>query len=448
MKIYNEVTTIFNDDTQRWETISEDSFDHDGEVALAARRRGRRRRPRRARRGFRPRGAPANAIFLDMSSDGSGNTADKITETIKVTEGYFTKGDGTIEGRLIYTASLQASNEEYYFDIAQAHPTSASSETQFSVTYGHIAGSGSDQYGDTGSPRGLRGETQAIYKQFANLLLLPSEQETGFIINRDGTVEESIYVLVGKRERMKDKLNKKAWTIRFGGFDDAGSATKDLYLTDDSQYIAGVSTVAGPRYNIISGSSGQISGSGASAANAKRFGFLYPEMGAMVFSEEALSSEIAGASGIAAVTGAFVGKRPTDTPTADEKKQFGFTPNLNAHANTRNALKFINCMRRVGHENSTPTSCLRLRSEEDQTQLHFFCRVKAGQMNHSNNPTFTSGSNKNKIRNQDMRGNPQTFITGVGLWNAGGQLVAIAKLSSPLKKNFSSESTIKVKLTY
>ena len=47
-----------------------------------------------------------------------------------------------------------------------------------------------------------------------------------------------------------------------------------------------------------------------------------------------------------------------------------------------------------------------------------------------------------------MRGNPQVFITGIGLWNAGGQLVAIAKLSSPLKKNFSSESTIKIKLTY
>ena len=47
-----------------------------------------------------------------------------------------------------------------------------------------------------------------------------------------------------------------------------------------------------------------------------------------------------------------------------------------------------------------------------------------------------------------MHGNPQTFITGIGLYNAVGQLVAVAKLSSPLKKNFASEATIKVKLTY
>ena len=47
-----------------------------------------------------------------------------------------------------------------------------------------------------------------------------------------------------------------------------------------------------------------------------------------------------------------------------------------------------------------------------------------------------------------MHGNPQTFITGVGLYNSAGQLLATAKLSSPLKKNFASEATIKVKLTY
>ena len=47
-----------------------------------------------------------------------------------------------------------------------------------------------------------------------------------------------------------------------------------------------------------------------------------------------------------------------------------------------------------------------------------------------------------------MVGNPTTFISGVGLYNAMGQLVAVARLSSPLKKNFVSEATIKVKLTY
>ena len=47
-----------------------------------------------------------------------------------------------------------------------------------------------------------------------------------------------------------------------------------------------------------------------------------------------------------------------------------------------------------------------------------------------------------------MRSNPTTFITGLELYNNLGQVVAVAKLSSPVKKNFASETTVKVKLTY
>ena len=47
-----------------------------------------------------------------------------------------------------------------------------------------------------------------------------------------------------------------------------------------------------------------------------------------------------------------------------------------------------------------------------------------------------------------MHGNPQSYISGVGLFDNMGRLVATAKLSTPIKKNFSTEATIKVKLTY
>jgi len=120
----------------------------------------------------------------------------------------------------------------------------------------------------------------------------------------------------------------------------------------------------------------------------------------------------------------------------------GFTPNLDATGNSFNALRLVNCMRNVGSNNT-----FRLRSEEDATQENYFCRVSAVDYNFSNNPTFVSGS-KNKIRQKTMWGNPTTFITGVGLYNSAGQLLATAKLSSPLKKNYASEATIKVKLTY
>jgi len=47
-----------------------------------------------------------------------------------------------------------------------------------------------------------------------------------------------------------------------------------------------------------------------------------------------------------------------------------------------------------------------------------------------------------------MRGNPNVFITGMGLHDANGVLLAVAKLSTPVSKNFGTQQTIKVNLTY
>ena len=96
----------------------------------------------------------------------------------------------------------------------------------------------------------------------------------------------------------------------------------------------------------------------------------------------------------------------------------------------------------------SPTGAkLKFRDEEDQVSNQYFCRVRAGEMNFSNNPTFVSGSN-NELRQKTMWNNPTVYPTTVQLYNGSGDVVAIGRLSKPLKKNFSSEATIKVKLTY
>ena len=96
---------------------------------------------------------------------------------------------------------------------------------------------------------------------------------------------------------------------------------------------------------------------------------------------------------------------------------------------------------------SARRSNMKFRDEEDQVSAQYFCRVRSGQMNFSNNPTFVSGS-LNELRQKTMKGNPTTFISSVQLYNDAGEMVAVGNLSTPLKKNFSSEATIKVKLTY
>ena len=47
-----------------------------------------------------------------------------------------------------------------------------------------------------------------------------------------------------------------------------------------------------------------------------------------------------------------------------------------------------------------------------------------------------------------MINNPVTYITTVGLYNDAFELLAIAKLSQPVAKDFTKEALIRVKLDF
>ena len=47
-----------------------------------------------------------------------------------------------------------------------------------------------------------------------------------------------------------------------------------------------------------------------------------------------------------------------------------------------------------------------------------------------------------------MINTPQAFVTSVGLYNDNNDLIAVAKLSRPLMKDFTKESLVRIKLDY
>ena len=76
----------------------------------------------------------------------------------------------------------------------------------------------------------------------------------------------------------------------------------------------------------------------------------------------------------------------------------------------------------------------------------YFCRGNAGEFNYSSNPTYLS---KSQIRFKERReDSPVSYITSVGLYGANNELLAVAKLSEPLKKTPSNEFTLRVRLDY
>ena len=76
----------------------------------------------------------------------------------------------------------------------------------------------------------------------------------------------------------------------------------------------------------------------------------------------------------------------------------------------------------------------------------YFCRANHNEFNYSSSPTYLSAS-KIFVK-ENALDTPVSYITTVGLYSADSELLAVAKLSEPLKKTPSEELTLRVRLDY
>ncbi len=81
----------------------------------------------------------------------------------------------------------------------------------------------------------------------------------------------------------------------------------------------------------------------------------------------------------------------------------------------------------------------------------YFCRVNNTEFNYSANPTYLSTSNGPSeivVKDGSPANSPVSYITSVGLYSPDNELLAVAKVSEPLKKDPSNELTLRVRLDY
>lgn len=357
------------------------------------------------------------------------NTTDDIlaNNIETVSRGLFTGAAGSTGSLLTFVTSSTSTDiqdtyfREIYSDINNTYP-------QFSIAYGHYDGSGSKDL--TG---GLHNDTpsRAIYKQYAQLLLPPTD--TRFTIN--GTDTNHIYVLNFNRARFREKLDPGNLEINLAVLSGSkvannvhtGSNVRPIPITqtgnnvirliDDSSLSSATIGEAGQVYNIISGTIDD----GTQIHNPSSpvyYGLIYPQFGVVILNADTLNTNV----GFGTVTGSGV--------------------------QGDNAMKLVVSL--SGSVDRAPTGDdfgLQARSSEQVKSTYYFVRVKNGEYNYSNNPTFTSGS-LGQLRYSTFINDPQTYITTVGLYNNRRELLAVAKLSRPLLKSFTREALIKVKLDF
>jgi hypothetical protein len=105
-----------------------------------------------------------------------------------------------------------------------------------------------------------------------------------------------------------------------------------------------------------------------------------------------------------------------------------------------------------GNNNETLFNAIKLgasfqmNSQETISSNYLFVRVKNGEFNYTTNPSFISGSGE--LVFPTLVNNPQTYMTTVGMYNDNNELLAVAKMSKPLVKDFTKEALIRVKLDF
>ena len=336
-----------------------------------------------------------------------------------------------------YTSSTQAvftsptSSGHFYIDIydkpyetGTTYTADATAEVQYSIAFGHRAGSGSPDFtNDTGS-FGLS-STRTTYNQYRQLHF---NDDTKFFKFGDHT-PDSIYIININRARYKQRLTLGSLNLKISGTNsDTAVAQSWIDLTDDSvtnTTAAGTSVSLGPYWNLVSGSNGVVGDATATTQlkDSASYGFFYPEAGLIIMNGEAFGESLsprAAGSGL---------------PTNTDRFHQVMARHISSYGNTVS----------VGSVAQWTGSFIVDSTEEINSEF-YFCRARNDQFNYTNNESFVDAS-KN-IRFETMKLNPKVFITTVGLYNDSFELMGIAKLSQPVAKDFTKEALIRVKLDY
>lgn len=310
-----------------------------------------------------------------------------------------------------YVTTSPTSSGAFHMEIYSTNPdTDTAAEVQYSIAYGHLNGSGSLLF-DAGAGAETFSPSRAVYSQYRNLVYGGDETQN---FTFDGHTPDHIYVININRARYKNALRMGHCNLIV-----SGTAVDQIKLTDDSATTSGSANAiragVGREFNLVSGSNGvRVGSSNTYVTDSGSYGLVYPDAGFIILNADALDAT-GGAKGI-------------NLSTAQ-----------GGNADGQNPIKLQNAIIAGGS--------FILDSQEDIASQFYFCRVRNTEFNYTTNDSFTTGTD-GTIKYDSMIDNPRTYITTVGLYNDNQDLLAVAKLSQPLPKDFTKEALIKVKLDY
>ena len=336
---------------------------------------------------------------------------DLLISTENVTSTVWENNTPTITNYYTQSTQVASTTGQFYYNLFFSEETTGS--VQLAVAYCDADGEGSVLY-NPNVPN--LSPTRTNYGQYRSLIL--GDEEDSFVFGNQSA--SYFYALPIERSGYKEELLPGTMTFCLSG----SGASDNLYLTDDSKLGgAAIYSQAGRVYNLVSGSAGNVyTGVDANGwtVNSGSYGWFLPEIGTLLLNGPALDG-IFTDGGINLATA-----RTTNTEVNN--------PEL-----------LVNSMKLGGESSTSPGWTLN--SNEQLSSDFIFVRARSQNFNYSTNPSFISGSDGSVLYDSFIN-DPQVYITTVGLYNNNQELVAVAKLSRPLLKDFTKELLVRVKLDF
>tara|TARA_R110002167_G_scaffold19977_2_gene73223 strand:+ start:535 stop:1563 length:1029 start_codon:yes stop_codon:yes gene_type:complete len=309
-----------------------------------------------------------------------------------------------------FTSSTQESGQsgEYYLNVFNTSSALPNGESQFAIAFGNQTGGGAAAFNpdvNNYSP------TTTTYGSYRTLILEDENLEFTF-----GNVTSSYFYAISiERARYKETLFPGSLNLILSSSAPSGTP---LVLTDNSQDVTLPQYFGTMRaYQIVSGSNGKaftgINSQGYTTEQGS-YGLFLPDIATIILNGLAL-----------------------DITSAPEgiNLQTGLGVNV-ASPNAQNLYRAI-----------SGSGAFTLGCQETITSDYVFVRARSSEFNYSENPSFISGSTGEVIYPYFIN-NPTVYPTTVGLYNDSNDLLAVAKLSKPIQKDFTKEALIRVKLDF
>lgn len=355
-----------------------------------------------------------------------------LNRTKSGTNGLF---DGDDNMDCYFTSSTKpTTSNSYYYEVTDCE--TCGKIPYFAVSYGHVLGSGSTVISNEESNKT---STDSIYSQYQLICLETGRNANGVSLPKFSFVSKSlqvesddIYVINFNRNGIKDKLDPGNFQINLSYL--SGNSYGNNFYTGSNVTVGGTSVIqlidnssdfdqsetceSEPltSYSIVSGS---LSDGKYEDASVNTYGTVYPHAGVIVLHPKRLNELL------------------------------GFNTVTGSNINGNNAYKLFTSISGAAAPYSSRSQryYLTARNVKYKTTSHFFVRAYAPFANYSNNPTYVTGS-LNEVFDKCFIKDPTTYITSIGLYNSSKELLAVAKLSKPIKKNFETDLLIKIRLNW